>query len=93
MQVLIMSALAENMRQFAVEIIRHVNGGGMLDNDGLEAVKKKTLENLKGTSVDGLTQDQDSTFFKSSDTILREYIKMAISDATSERLFEKGLSA
>jgi hypothetical protein len=84
MQLLIMSGLAENMRQFAVEIIRHVKSGGVLNEAGLNAITNNTLANLKGTSTEGFTKEQEATFFKSSDTILREFIRLAVVDATTD---------
>lgn len=58
---MILGIVALNMKNFASQIIQHVNGGGPLDDAGLAALKAECVRSLKNTAAEGVPLEQEAT--------------------------------
>ena len=55
---MILGIVALNMKNFASQIIQHVNCGSPLDDAGLAALKARCVRSLKNTAAKGVPLEQ-----------------------------------
>lgn len=75
---MIMGAALVNLRVFAISLIR--TEGGVLDAQGIEDIRKKTMANLITSTTGGMTSEQEAKLFKSANDLLRLTLNEIISE-------------
>jgi len=81
---MILGIVALNMKNFACQIIQHVNGGGPLDDAGLAKLKAECVRSLKNTAAGGVPLEQEATALNEALIIFGQMIDDAISRARAE---------
>jgi hypothetical protein len=81
---MILGIVALNMKNFASQIIQHVNGGGPLDNAGLAVLKEKCVRSLKNTAAEGVPLEQEATALNEALIMFGQMIDNAVLRAGSE---------
>jgi hypothetical protein len=81
---MILGIVALNMKNFACQIIQHVNGGGPLDDAWLATLKAKCVSSLKNTAAEGVPLEQEATALNEALTIFGQMIDDAMLRARAE---------
>jgi len=81
---MILGIVALNMKNFACQIIQHVNRGGPLDDAGLAELKAECVRSLKNTAAEGVPLKQEATALNEALIIFGQMIDDAILQARAE---------
>jgi hypothetical protein len=81
---MILGIVALNMKNFASQVIQHVNGGGPLDDAGLAALKAKCVRSLKNTAAEGVPLEQEATALNEALIMFGQMIDDAVLRARAE---------
>jgi hypothetical protein len=84
MNEMILGIVALNMKNFASQIIQHVNGGGPLDDAGLAALKEDCVRSLQNTAAEGVPLEQEATALNEALIMFGQMIDDAVLRARTE---------
>jgi hypothetical protein len=86
---MILGIVALSMKDFATQIIRHVNDDGVLDDAGLAALKATCVRNLKNIAAQGVPLEQEATALNEALIMLGQMMDHAISRGRASRTHRK----
>ncbi|MFJ1468800.1 hypothetical protein [Massilia orientalis] len=81
---LILGIVALSMKDFATQLIRHVNAGGLLDDAGFAALKATCVHNLKNIAAQGVPLEQEATALNEALIMFGQMMDHAVSRGRDE---------
>lgn len=89
---MILGIVALSMKDFATQIIRHVNDGGLLDDAGFAALKAKCVRSLKNIAAQGMPLEQEATALNDALMMFGQMMDHVVSRSRAEGKIDQAVN-